>query len=215
MSNILATNGLLEAIAAWLAEGKRVAGPVRVSNGQVRYAWLQDPADLVLDDFVHPGNSIKPFLFPPHEVLFSFERTGRKVELKRTELPATEQILVAVRPCDAAALPVLDSVFNWDHADVFYNRRRQLTTIISLACQQHDEFCFCTSVGLSPEDTSGSDALLVPLPGSGFEVRIVTEKGRRLLAGRVAASDQVAQAGAGPAPPLRLAGDRTVPGQRL
>lgn len=197
MSQNLATTSLLEAVGTWLAEGKRVAGPVRTS-GQVCYAWLQDAAELVLDGFVHPSNSIKPFLFPRHEVLFSFERKGRQVELKRRELPAAEQIIVAARPCDAAALPLLDSVFNWDYADAFYNRRRQLTTIVSLACRQYDEFCFCTSVGLSPADTSGSDALLVPLDESSLEVRIVTEKGRRLLAGRVTASDRVAEASAGP-----------------
>jgi len=58
-----------------------------------------------------------------------------------------EQIIIGAHPCDAAALPILDKLFNWDPRDDFFNRRREATTVITVACTAHDEQCFCTSVG--------------------------------------------------------------------
>ena len=72
-------------------------------------------------------------------------------------------------------------MFNWDYQDTFYNKRRALTTVVTLACQTHDEYCFCTSVGLSPEATKGSDVLLLAADDETFEVRWVTDKGRALI----------------------------------
>ncbi len=71
--------------------------------------------------------------------------------------------MIGAHPCDAAALPILDKVFNWDFRDEAYNRRRDATTVITLACAEHDEECFCTSVGLGPEAERGSDAMLFDL----------------------------------------------------
>jgi ferredoxin len=149
-------------------------------------------------------NSIKEFLFPRHETLFSFSAVGRKVELTPVSVPPVEQIIVAARPCDAASLPILDHVFNWDDRDALYNRRRELTTVVTLACQDHDEHCFCTSVGLGPDNGRGSDAMLIPLADDQFEVRWVTDKGRRLLGALTVASELVGQVGPGPERKFRL-----------
>jgi ferredoxin len=53
--------------------------------------------------------------------------------------------------------------------------------VISLACAEFDEACFCTSVGSGPADESGSDAMLFDLGDGRFEVRAITEKGRTLF----------------------------------
>jgi ferredoxin len=199
MTSLLGKQALYDSIAAWLAEGKRVAGPVRIKPGLIHYAWLDDPAALVLDGYVRPSNSIKAFLFPPHEALFSFQRQGRRVELQSVPAEGPEQVIVAARPCDAGALPILDCVFNWDSPDAFYNSRRRRTTILTLACRTYDEYCFCTSMGGAPDDTRGSDALLLPVKGGHFEVRLLSEKGRRVLAAQLADSDRVGQSSGGPA----------------
>ena len=79
-----------------------------------------------------------------------------------------------------------------------YNRRRELTTIVTLACQSFDAQCFCTSVGSGPDDPRGSDAMLYALDEGILEVRCLTEKGRRLFAGHTEPSDLKAAASAGP-----------------
>jgi len=108
------------------------------------------------------------------------------------------------RPCDAAALAILDHVFNWDYRDEPYNERRQRTTVLTMVCRQPDAYCFCTSVGCGPEDPRGSDVLLYQLGDGALEVRPVTDKGRRLLEGHVASSAQSGQASPAPAATLDL-----------
>lgn len=200
MSEIISQEKLRRLVGEWIAAGKRVGGPRRVKPGLVLYATLNSPSELLLDGFIHPVNSIKEFIFPRHEVLYSYRLEGKKIALDNPEPLSAEQIVVGARPCDAAALPILDHVFNWDYRDPFFNRRRELTTVVTLACLEHDSQCFCTSVGLAPDATAGSDVLLVDLGDGSYEVRYVTDKGRKLLTGQTEQSSKVGQVPAGPAP---------------
>lgn len=229
MSEYLTLESLHTAIDHWLTSGKRVAGPRRVPIGpaftaqgaehppvsagaaldaeasaatQVRFGWLENAAQLLSDGFVRPVNSIKEFFLPQRDVLFHFQGHGKQVKLLPRELPADERVIVAARPCDAAALPILDEVFNWDYADALYNRRRELTTVVTLGCTEYDEHCFCTSVGLGPAAERGADAVLLPLAEGGFEARFVTPRGEQLLKPWTAAAESAAPTPAGP--PLRF-----------
>jgi ferredoxin len=183
----------------WIAQGKVVAGPVQTKPGLVLYAPLASVDDIVWEGFVRPANSAKEFVFPRHESLCRYRMEGNRVELTNggAQLPA--QILLAVRPCDAAALPILDHVFNWDYRDESYNRRREATTVVTLACASYDKSCFCTSVGLDPQAERGSDVMLFDL-GDEFEVRCLTDKGRALFAGKTLPSERTAPLSKGPKP---------------
>ncbi|MFZ0961237.1 MAG: 4Fe-4S dicluster domain-containing protein [Terriglobia bacterium] len=188
---------LRELANGWIARGKVVAGPVHAKPGLVLYAPLASADDLVLEGFVHPANSAKEFAFPRHELLCRYKMEGNRVELTNGGVEIPAQILLAVRPCDAAALPILDHVFNWDYRDESYNRRRWATTVVTLACATYDESCFCTSVGLGPQAERGSDVMLFDL-GEEFEVRCLTDKGRALFAGKTQTSEHTALPSKGP-----------------
>ena len=136
---------------------------------------------------------------PPHEKLYEYVVKGRDVELRNQEAFPPERLILGGRPCDAAALPILDHIFNWDFVDAAYNQRRQALTIVSLACTRQDDACFCTSVGLAPDAVQGSDALLVPLGNDEYEVRCQTPKGEALFAGKCTPSDRQGSVPAGPA----------------
>ena len=198
MSELLSGTAIRPWIERLLADGKRVAGPQRVHEDLVQYAWLASADQLALDGFVRPSNSIKEVVFPRHEQLYGYQFKGKRIELLPAELPTKEQIVIGARPCDAAALVALDGVFNWDSHDEFYNRRRELTTVVTLACGAYDAHCFCTSVGLGPGDVRGSDALLIAVDDENYEVRCLTDKGRRLFAGVTTESSAVGQVMEGP-----------------
>lgn len=198
MSRILTRAQLEVAADQWLAQGKQVAGPRRMHEDFVQYAWLTRGDELVTSGFVRPANSIKEFLLPRHEKLFAYQGQGRQVSLVTIEASQTEQIILAARPCDAAALPILDHVFGWDYQDPFFRQRRARTTVVTLACTTHDPHCFCTGVGLAPDATRGSDVLLVPLDDHSFEVRFVTERGRQLIEPLTEESQQVGTVPPGP-----------------
>lgn len=198
MSEVITRKALLELVDEWIRRGKRAAGPALVKPDLCLYVPLASADQLVLEGFVHPQNSIKEFFFPRTERIYTYRFKGHAIELADGEVTSAEQLILAARPCDAAAPVILDHVFNWDFKDKFYNERREATTMVTLACVAHDENCFCTSVGLGPAAEKGSDALLLPLGGDAYEVRCLTEKGKALFAGRTSPSDKTAKVADGP-----------------
>jgi ferredoxin len=197
--NILTREELRKLVGEWIAAGKTCMGPVRVKPETVLFARLAKAGDLLLDGWVRPANSIKELLLPRHEVLYGYRIEKNRIELVDQPETAPGQIAIGAHPCDAAALPILDKVFNWDYRDEAYNRRREATTVITLACAGWDEECFCTSVGLGPDAERGSDAILFDRGDGRFQVRSLTEKGRALLG-----EGQGAASGVADPPPARF-----------
>jgi len=198
MSQIITKSSLLRLADKWLAEQKRVIGPRSAPSGQVLYAEVEDAAELSLAGYIRPANSIKDYIFPRHEKLYSYKINGRNIELIDAELSTVEQVFIGARPCDAAAMPILDRIFNWDCSDDFFNRRRELSTIITFACKEHDDYCFCTSVNSGPEDSRGSDVILFEIDDEKYEVRSLTDKGKKLFDGNTEESDKISSVGPGP-----------------
>ncbi len=166
-------------IDSMLLKGQRVVGP-RQSGTMVLYEPLSSASDLVFNE--QPRRSAKEAFFPVCEDLLEYRKNGQQIDLEDIE-PSRfpETVLIGVRPCDAAAMPVLDSVFSWDYKDRFYLERRARTTIIGLACTSADDACFCTAVGLSPGDPKGADLMFSHLANGGFLVESHTEKGAAFL----------------------------------
>ena len=103
------------------------------------------------------------------------------VKLTETHL-GRDQVLFAVRPCDVHALTALDALLLAEPVDAYYAERRSRTTLIGLACAQMGPSCFCTSVGLAPDDAAGMDVMLYGAEG-GYLVEMLTGKGRAAAAG--------------------------------
>lgn len=216
MSEVISQAELLRLIDGWLGQQARVIGPrcvtavgaaqtnqadgkpARAVVDRILYQDLRVSADLVLDAAVRPGNSIKEVVFPRHEKLYGYKLSGKQIELIDLPPPTRPQIVVGARPCDAAALPILDHVFHWDYVDSFYAAHREATTVITLACTAHDAHCFCTSVGLAPDHARGSDAMLLELGDGQYEVRVFTDKGRALFAGATQTDTRQGCVGPGP-----------------
>jgi len=190
MAHSITRAKLDQLIGQLLSVGKSVAG-LTEANGRYFYQQIDTPAKMVLDPAVMPSNSIKEFFFPRSEVICSYRYEGKKLLLTDAELVDQEQIIFGARPCDAASLPILDKVFAWDYQDRFYQHRRNRTTVVTLACKEPDNNCFCTSVGLSPDTTAGADAMLLQIGADSFEIRIFTEKGTSLFRGQTAESDKI------------------------
>lgn len=144
------------------------------------YSEIHAAQDLWLDSG-RPSKSLKEFFFPPREVLFTYRRSETGVEVTEPELETRPRIVFGARPCDAAALPVMDQVFGWGEQDNTYFYRREHTTIVTVACDTPDNTCFCTSLGGSPAGTAGADVLLTRL-GDIYHVSVLSNKGAQLVA---------------------------------
>ena len=85
------------------------------------------------------------------------------MEISEVPTAFPPQVVLGARPCDAAALAVLDGVMGWDPRDELWFGRREATTVVSVACPGVDSSCFCSALGLGPDSTKGADAILLPL----------------------------------------------------
>ncbi len=166
-----------------LAAGTFVAGPTRRAGPQgerFEYAALARADELAPGPGL-PRRPLKEFFFPPTEPLLHWRQRKNDVELQEVPTKFGPRVLLGVRPCDAAAVEALDKVMGWDYRDELWFGRREATTIVALACSgPADASCFCTTVGLGPDATRGSDLLLVPAPG-GYLAEAATPKGEALL----------------------------------
>lgn len=127
----------------------------------------------------YPTKSTKEYFLADSEQILSYTSDQNKVVLK--EAPEAEGIILfGIRPCEAASYPIMDKVFNWDYQDEFYLKRREKNIIISVACETADEFCFCTSAGISPAAVEGSDILLQKTNQGNYLVKVVTPKGEQI-----------------------------------
>ncbi|MDR1479748.1 MAG: 4Fe-4S dicluster domain-containing protein [Planctomycetaceae bacterium] len=169
---------LKEIISTLISNGKRVIAPVEAA-GKYFYREISEADKVGFDSEIKPTNSIKEFFFPQHEKICGYCYKGKELEVSDADSFIGEQVIFGSRPCEAAALPILDKVFGWDFQDNFFQQRRKQTTVITLTCVP-DEFCFCSSVGLSPAVDFGADAMLV-LSGGEFGVRIFTDKGKAIF----------------------------------
>ena len=179
------------------AGGYTVFAPVE-RDGLVLLEQVADAGAIHLDH-VLTVNGLKDVLMPRRERLAG-------LELEKSAVVAAEEetgpiAVFGSRPCDAAALVILDAILLGPISDSRYRRQRERTTIVTVACSRCDEACFCTSMGYGPHDATGSDVLLLPA-GGGFAVRGLSAKGKAFLEAAGLGEDSGA-AGADPPPELK------------
>jgi len=165
-----------------LIEKHSVFGPSD-DDGTTGFKRIEAPEQIK----VHRGAahfSFKSFFFPQTEELFSFDLASQKVDAANEEIGNGKcDILIGLRPCDALAVDLLDQVFVVpDTKDVYYARRRSKAWIISFACNEPGETCFCESVGCSPDSEVGADVIIYDLKDRYF-IKIVTQAGEELMNG--------------------------------
>jgi sulfhydrogenase subunit beta (sulfur reductase) len=197
---VLSAEGLRAWLTTLIARGPLIApvtdGPV------VRYRQVRS-ADEVLFEFGRLDLPLKEFFFPATETMLHIRLGEDEVQLSEPawdddalsrlgELPqqggekrdsaSEEPVIFGAHPCDVRALEVLDALLLDEPVDTYYARRRERTALIGVACQDLGPECFCTRVGVTPDDPSGMDVMLTPLD-EGFAIEALTERGGRLLEG--------------------------------
>lgn len=123
-------------------------------NGQVNYGiWSQEQRPALEE--VNTIKSPKDFFFPQSEGLYTCYWKEKKILLKPEELADQFFVIFGIRGCDIKGIQVLDRVFLADPEDSFYKNRREHGILISQACYQPDETCFCSVFGVEPQDPLG------------------------------------------------------------
>ncbi|MHC4982438.1 MAG: 4Fe-4S dicluster domain-containing protein [Planctomycetota bacterium] len=148
-----------KSLDAWLrllAGDAAVFVPQRRGGGDVVLAPIGEAARTA--DYIRLAESPKRILMPQADELVRFEG-GRAT----ASLDETPRILFGLRPCDAAAIAILDEFFSRDLADPNYLARRGRMRLIVSACAGSEETCFCLSAGAGPVAVDGFDVQLFDL----------------------------------------------------
>jgi sulfhydrogenase subunit beta (sulfur reductase) len=170
-------------LANWLdslTECYTVIAPQQV-EGDLVYLPITSSKQIVLE-FERTSLSPKTHFLPDTQVILEIETRDKNWALSEPEL-AREQVLFAVRPCDARSLRVLDGLLlDRPPPDTYYTERREKTVLVGLACTRLWDHCFCTSLGSAPDDDSYVDVMLYET-GEEYLAKAITDRGAALLEG--------------------------------
>ena len=156
--------------------GKKLWAP-KADGDVMRFAPVAEGETPALD-FKNTRVPPKGAVFPQTETMYLFKLGSEEMEEPRLE---EEMIVLGIRPCDARAMSIVEKLFKWDIDDPYYLKRREMVTLVGLACNEPGLNCFCTSVGGGPASTDGLDLLMVDL-GESYLLEAVTVKGEAILA---------------------------------
>jgi len=161
--------------------GKTVFAPVKTERG-TEFKRTQQFGETTFD-YIQTVESAKSTVFPRTETLFTFQKGKNTVEISDVDTSKYPQVvLFGAHPCDAASFSELNAVFSGGgFVDTQFEGRMKKLLVIGLSCSQADDFCFCTSVDVKPNDNKGSDILLTLLKSGDYLAEIITENGKSLV----------------------------------
>ncbi len=148
-------------------------------NGQVNYGIWSQEAETALDA-LNTVKSPKDFFFPQSENLYTCYREGKKISITPEELADAPFAIFGIRGCDVKGIEVLDKVFLADPVDKFYEARRNHGVLISMACHEPEETCFCKVFGVEAQNPAGD--VTTWIVDDTLYWRANTEKGENLTA---------------------------------
>lgn len=126
-------------------------------DGKVQFSkWSED--EKVRLDELNTIKSAKDLFFPQSENIVAFKTKGKKISIIESRDESKAFVIFGVRACDATSFEILDRVFLEDPVDTFYKARRDNGIVITLACSEPEETCFCSAFGIDATEPSGDIA---------------------------------------------------------
>lgn len=155
-----------------------VIAPVE-NAGQVDFGVWSDESQLRLD-VLKTVKSAKGVFFPQVEDMLRFHMQGKNIDIKPVDVMDEDFVVFGVRACDAKSFELLDRVFLADPVDPFYKARREHGTVVTLACSEPEESCFCSNFDIDAANPSGD--VTAWIKGDEICFRANTDKGEKLVA---------------------------------
>ena len=168
----------LNALFAKIAADKKLYLPIEKAGKVDFYEWNE--GETVRLDALKTVKSAKDVFFPQVENLLKFRVEGKSIEINQAPLCEEDFVVFGVRGCDAKSFEILDRVFLVDPRDEFYASRRAHGIVVTLACGEPEESCFCTNFGVNPANPGGD--VTAWIVGEEMFLQANTEKGEKLIA---------------------------------
>ena len=168
----------LNALFAKIAADKKLYLPIEKAGKVDFYEWNE--GESVRLDALKTVKSAKDVFFPQVENLLKFRVEGKSIEINQAPLCEEDFVIFGVRGCDAKSFEILDRVFLVDPRDEFYASRRAHGIVVTLACGEPEESCFCTNFGVNPAAPGGD--VTAWIVGEEMYLQANSEKGEKLIA---------------------------------
>ena len=168
----------LNALFAKIAADKKLYLPIEKAGKVDFYEWNE--GESVRLDALKTVKSAKDVFFPQVENLLKFRVEGKSIEINQAPMCEDDFVVFGVRGCDAKSFEILDRVFLVDPRDEFYASRRAHGIVVTLACGEPEESCFCTNFGVNPANPGGD--VTAWIVGEDMYLQANTEKGEKLIA---------------------------------
>jgi ferredoxin len=144
---------------------------------------LKENGDQRYFDITPGARTWKEYIYPPRKHLFTLSKDNGRWERVEKEENPVKYALIGVRPCELAAIKVLDTVLvRDDFTDPDYAARRHRIFILAVDCLHPGDTCFCASMGTGPESSEGYDLKMTELDDC-FVIKIGSNIGLAVLNG--------------------------------
>ena len=167
----------LTALYAAIAAQNDLFLPVKTA-GQTNFGLWTETADVDIDT-LKTVKSAKDIFFPQSEGLYQVRKEEGKFTIQGESLRQKPFVVFGIRGCDVKGLEVLDKVFLSEPVDSFYAARREMGTLVAMACGRPETSCFCKVFGVDCAEPVGD--VVVWLVGETLYWEAKTEKGEAFL----------------------------------
>ncbi|MBE5921334.1 MAG: 4Fe-4S ferredoxin [Lachnospiraceae bacterium] len=147
------TSNEMKTLFSAIAELRKLYLPIEKAGEVGFYLWEEDAK--VRLDVLKTVKSAKDAFFPQSEHLMSFKVKDKAIEIEQPSDDMDDFVIMGVRACDAKSFEILDSVYLSKPVDTYYQMRREHGLVITMACGQPEESCFCTVFGIDPANPIG------------------------------------------------------------
>ena len=168
----------LPQLYAAISEKQSLFLPVKTA-GQTNFGLWSEEKEVDLQT-LKTVKSAKDVFFPQSENLYTCYRDGKQISIVPEKLEDESFVIMGIKACDVRGIRVLDKVFLSEPVDSFYCARRKHGIIVSLACGQPEESCFCKVFGIDCAEPEGD--VVTWLTDGYLYWKPVTEKGEALTA---------------------------------
>jgi len=138
---------------AGIAQNRVLYLPIE-RGGVVNFGEWTPEAPVCLN-YLNTLRSIKDFFLPQTEDIVAFKREGKKIAIIPNQKAPAPFAVFGARGCDVQSLDILDRVFLSDPVDTFYKAQRENGIILSMACAEPEETCFCGAFGIDAAEPKG------------------------------------------------------------
>ncbi len=153
--------------------GVPVALPVDIGGGEIAYRMRQDGAGPIEDSL---NSAISPVrhAYPQSQVLWRY-RLKPEPQVQSPPTPF-EMAIFGVRSCDVKAFRYLESFFGRPPADTPFIEAASRILLVSIACHEPGENCFCVCCDAGPSLDESYDIQLTDL-GAFYRMEAASPKG--------------------------------------